>query len=198
MAIKFKNNRLKIILFLIILIYLSGFLKKRYFLYYPTIPLYPDNDTEINLVKELVNKNDIYYINLFKKTDIDPCYAFKEIIPKKDEELKNIIQKPHIIFIIYFFKLLFNRARPYQIDSELNVKKSKTAHTPAFPSGHCIQSIYLANVLSLEFPEKSTELINLANNIALSRVYAGLHYPSDNDFGEKIANILFFLYNLNN
>lgn len=47
MATKFKSNKLKIILFLIILIYLLGYLKERYFIYYPTIPLYPDNYTEI-------------------------------------------------------------------------------------------------------------------------------------------------------
>lgn len=197
MSIKLKSKKLKIILFIIILIYLLGYLKERYFIYYPTIPLYPDNYTEINLVKDLVNKNDVYYINLFKKTDIHPCYAFKEIIPTDCNELRNIIEKPHIIFTMFFLKLLFNRARPWQIDNKLNIKKSKTAHTPAFPSGHCIQSFYLANVLSLEFPEKKEKLINLAKNIALSRVYAGLHFPSDNEFGEKIANILFIFHNKN-
>jgi hypothetical protein len=194
---KFKSKKLKIILFLIILIYLLGYSRERYFIYYPTIPLYPDNHEEINLVKDLVNKNDVYYINLFKKTDIDPCYAFKEIIPKNCKELKDIIGKPHIILTIFFLKLLFNRARPWQIDSKLNIKKSKTAYSPAFPSGHCIQSLYLANVLSLEFPEKKEKLINLGKNIALSRVYAGLHFPSDNEFGEEIAKILFIFYNNN-
>ena len=58
--------------------------------------------------------------------------------------------------------------------------------------------IILANVLSLEFPEKKEKLINLGKNIALSRVYAGLHFPSDNEFGEQIAKILFIFYNENN
>tara|TARA_R110002072_G_scaffold76776_2_gene179795 strand:+ start:11108 stop:11698 length:591 start_codon:yes stop_codon:yes gene_type:complete len=196
MKSKLKNDNIKLVLSFVFLIYLFGFLKERYFFYYPTIPLYPDNYEEINIVKQFIDKNDNYFINLFKKTDVNPCYAFQDIIPNNCKKLNNIIQKPHIIFTIFFLKLFFNRARPYQINDKLNIKKSLTANTPAFPSGHCIQSLYLANVLSLEFPEKKEDLINLAKNIALSRVYAGLHYPSDNEFGEKIANILFIFYNL--
>ena len=43
----------------------------------------------------------------------------------------------------------------------------------------------------------STKFLKIRDVIALSRVYAGLHFPSDNEFGEKIANILFIFHNKN-
>ena len=189
-----KKYVIKYIVLMIVLFYLLGYLKKRYFNFIPTIPIYPNNEKEIKDVENLVDEKNIYYINLFKKTDISPCKAFEEIIEYKCDKINNIISKPHIIFGIFFLKILFNRARPKQINYNLNVYESSTANTPAFPSGHCIQSIYLAKVLSLKFPEKKEQLMILAKDIALSRVYAGLHFPSDNLFGEKIADFLFNFY----
>lgn len=70
-------------------------------------------------------------------------------------------------------------------------KKSQTANTPAYPSGHCIQAYYLAKYLSSVYPDRSDEFFKLAEDCALSRAYAGLHYPSDNEFGKYFAlNIL--------
>lgn len=98
---------------------------------------------------------------------------------------------PHVLFVILLLKYIINRARPIQIDPTINVQHSISARTPAFPSGHCIQAYYLAKTLSREYPDNSQQLYKLAEDCAKARVYAGLHYPSDNEFGKWIAlNIL--------
>ena len=182
---------LNILIFLILTIYMTGYFKIRYFSVLPTISVYPDNNIEILEVKSLVNENNQYYIELFKKTDKTVRDAFKEIVDLDPKQLDNIILSPHLIIITLILKTIFNRARPKQIDVTLDVQNSDTANTPAYPSGHCIQAYYLAKKLSVIYPNRSDEFYKLAEECALSRVYAGLHYMSDNNFGKYIAiNIL--------
>ena len=182
---------LNIVIFVALVIYLSGYFKIRYFPLIPTISIYPDNDIEVLEVKNLVNENNQYYIQLFKKTDGTVRDAFKEIVDLDDSEIDKIVLSPHLIIISLLLKTIFNRARPKQIYTSLNTQTSISANTPAYPSGHCIQAYYLAKRLSIMYPNRSDEFYKLAEDCALARVYAGLHYPSDNDFGKYIAiNIL--------
>ena len=103
-------------------------------------------------------------------------------------EIDKIVLSPHLIIITLLLKTIFNRARPKQIYTSLNTQTSISANTPAYPSGHCIQAYYLAKRLSIMYPNRSDEFYKLAEDCALARVYAGLHYPSDNDFGKYIAS----------
>ena len=52
----------------------------RYIDIIPTIKVYPDNDIEILVVNYIVEDNNQYYIDLFKKTDKSVVYAFQEIV----------------------------------------------------------------------------------------------------------------------
>ena len=90
---------------------------------------------------------------------------------------------------------MINRARPYQIDSSINDLKSLTSHTPAYPAGHAFQGYYLARVLSIKYPDKKYLWEQTAERCDLVRVSAGLHYPSDGQFGKQLVNYFFdFLY----
>ena len=184
---KFVN----IILFISLIIYFRGYFTHRYFFIIPTISVYPDNEQEILKVNHYVNQNNKYYLDLFKETDITVAEAFKKIVDLPRKKLENIVLSKHVIIITLLLKTIINRARPIQINSNLNIQDSVSAHTPAYPSGHCIQAYYLAKKLCILYPEKTDILFKLAEDCALSRVYAGLHYPSDNEFGKYIAlNIL--------
>ena len=62
---------------------------------------------------------------------------------------------------------------------KINAQKSKTANTPAYPSGHAYQSYYAAKVLSRLDPTQKKEWNEIAERAAYIRFYIGIHYPSD-------------------
>ena len=156
--------------------------------FYPTLPFYPDNYKEINKVKKFVNNNNKEINDFIKLTDISSTNAFLPYVKESNKDLLKIVRD--IDLYIYFFKYLFNRARPKQIMPNLKVYPSISADTPAFPSGHTMQSLYLAKILSKKYPEKKDLFIKIANKCGEARIYAGLHYPSDHYFGQKLINIL--------
>ena len=85
---------------------------------------------------------------------------------------------------------MLNRARPKQVASDLNSLDTKTGHTPAYPAGHTTQAYYLAKKLSIRYPEKKDILMKIAERCGKARLYAGLHYPSDNEFGRRLGLFL--------
>ena len=189
-----KNQPYNIFLFLFIIIItiycINGYRLKRYYQYYPTINIYPNNFNEIKLVEKYVHKskNNKQMNDFIKLTDKSVTYAFENIVLESKEELDEIISIT--VPFIMFLKLLFNRARPAQINPELTVFNSTSAHTPAFPSGHSFQAYYLANKLSKKYPEKKTEFYELAEKCGHARIYAGLHYPSDHEFSKFLIQFL--------
>jgi undecaprenyl-diphosphatase len=70
-------------------------------------------------------------------------------------------------------KLLIGRHRPF----EHQLGPSSSTHS--FPSGHAATSFACATVLSFYAPRLRVPLYVLATLIALSRVYNGMHYPTD-------------------
>jgi undecaprenyl-diphosphatase len=70
-------------------------------------------------------------------------------------------------------KAIFHRHRPYV--HQLGPPSS----TYSFPSGHAATSFACATVLSAFVPRLRVPFFVLATLIALSRVYNGLHYPTD-------------------
>jgi undecaprenyl-diphosphatase len=70
-------------------------------------------------------------------------------------------------------KVLIARARPH--DNPLIA----VPHTHAFPSGHALTSFAAATVLARFVPRLRVPFFVLAAAIAYSRVYNGVHWPSD-------------------
>jgi len=90
-------------------------------------------------------------------------------------------------------KYHFNRARPYQLSfyyinqDELNPLKSCSATTPAYPSGHTLQALVVADILTHHFPEHKEVFDTIKRRVSMSRIIIGVHYPSDNEFSREIA-----------
>ena len=184
-----NNKKLYLLFILLIIIYcVNGYSTERYYQFYPTINVYPNNFNEVKLVEKYVNEKNNEIFNLIKLTDKSVCYAFVGIVTDSFEELHKI--ESDIVPFITFFKLLFNRARPKQINMDLDVYPSISAHTPAFPAGHTCQAYYLAKKLTKKYPEKREILFDLAEKCGQARIYAGLHYPSDHEFSKFLVNFL--------
>lgn len=80
-------------------------------------------------------------------------------------------------------KNLFARTRPYEVIAELTYLVPKPGEY-SFPSGHAGSSFAAACVMFRQLPGKyGIPALILAGLIALSRLYVGVHYPSDVLFG---------------
>ena len=166
---------------------------KRFHMWYPTIPIYPDNNKEIDfMVKEYISKRTQKHIAFFHLTDATPLDGFKSKITEEQYKILNeILLSGKVKNEIIFYKSIFNRARPMQVAPEkVNAPKSMTADTPAYPSGHAYQSYYAAKLLSKWEPARKKEWDEIAERVAYTRVYMGIHYPSDIEFARRLVSKL--------
>ena len=131
-----------------------------------------------------------------KKHDGDPSYAMKEYMDSKNlkysqEEIDKINVAGSTISRHY--KNLHQRARPWQMSKEMNMdinvmrRPSDSMNTPAYPSGHSLQSRLVAEYYAEKYPDHKEELIKAADECGVGRVMAGWHYPSDHKHGVKLA-----------
>lgn len=80
--------------------------------------------------------------------------------------------------VVHSLKLLLSRERPYQIIEHLNTFGFNLKDY-SFPSGHTTASFSIATVLALNIPSLSLLTFIIAGIIGVSRIYLGVHYPTD-------------------
>ncbi len=80
--------------------------------------------------------------------------------------------------IVYTLKIVLSRERPYKIIEHLNTFGIEMKDY-SFPSGHSSGSFSLATIISLNFSNLSIYAYIIATMIAVSRIYLGVHYPTD-------------------
>lgn len=71
-------------------------------------------------------------------------------------------------------KLVFRRARPSSRTPLVPLPR-----TTSFPSGHAASAFAFTFAVSRELPLAAVILVPLAVTVSYSRVYVGVHYPSD-------------------
>jgi membrane-associated phospholipid phosphatase len=79
--------------------------------------------------------------------------------------------------------------RPNQADPAI-VTLVPTPPFPSYPSGHSTFSGAASEVLAYFFPQEEARLRYMAEEAALSRLYAGIHYRSDNETGKQVGRQL--------
>lgn len=84
----------------------------------------------------------------------------------------------------------FNRPRPYTYIKNLKPCVALESSL-AYPSGHATLAELWSLVLSDLWPQKSKVLQQRADQIALHRVMAGVHHPSDIEAGKKLARFIY-------
>jgi hypothetical protein len=96
--------------------------------------------------------------------------------------------------LLYKTKFYFQRPRPFQIAQYYKLKlfpyKSFSSHTPSFPSGHTVEAIVMLNVIGNKYPTEYPFCKELMDDVAYSRVYLGVHFPSDNDGSREMAKTI--------
>jgi hypothetical protein len=92
-------------------------------------------------------------------------------------------------------KFYFQRVRPYQLAYYYKLKLlpfvSYSASSPAYPSGHALQSEIFAKVVGDKYPSLFKIVNAFAKDIQMSRLFMGLHYQSDIDFSLAIADKIY-------
>lgn len=87
-------------------------------------------------------------------------------------------------------KPLLARTRPYELIDNLKILVSRP-HDYSFPSGHSANSFSCAWVVFRRLPKKiGVPALLLAILISLSRLYVGVHFPTDVLCGAAIAVLL--------
>lgn len=96
--------------------------------------------------------------------------------------------------LLFFLKNQANRPRPYQLAHALELPLYPLIHTNAnsasYPGGHAFDSYNLARYFGKKYPEIAEDCMAFAEKLGETRVYTGIHYPSDNTISKKISDIL--------
>jgi len=173
---------------------LSGFNYGRY----KNMP--PYKNESMRTMQELIRlsqipSNDEFTLKMDKVKE-----SFKELCEELDIDFpKEMVKdlKDAASGVILDLKYHYNRPRPYKlapllnIDLDTNEIEDTTSDSPSYPSGHATQGILIGNYLSYKYPLYRGKFLRLGRDIAKSRVIAKVHYPSDVDMGEMIANDMF-------
>lgn len=114
-----------------------------------------------------------------------PVAMFVAGLATHDKELKKKSYVAGVSFIAatastYVLKVIVKRPRPYETYPDLIVKKSDGG-SYSFPSGHTSAAFATATSLSMAFPKWYVIVPSYTYACAAgySRMYLGVHYPSD-------------------
>jgi hypothetical protein len=93
------------------------------------------------------------------------------------------------MIVVWDLKYEWDVARPNQYDQTLETFIC-TPRFPTYPSGHATMSGCAEVVLSYFFPKEAKKLQKIAEDDAVSRLYGGVHFPSDNNEGLKLGRYI--------
>ncbi|MBB6215949.1 undecaprenyl-diphosphatase [Anaerosolibacter carboniphilus] len=88
--------------------------------------------------------------------------------------------------LVHYLKKVFTRPRPFLNLSDIHTFNTRL-YDYSFPSGHTTAAFSIGLTLSILFPMIAPVFITLAVLIGMSRVYLGVHYPTDVFVGMMIG-----------
>jgi len=142
------------------------------------------NDLVDNLFIFITNLGSWQFLTLLTLFII---FLKPKVHPMLGWELAAVLIPSHLI--VQVLKRIINRKRPYIRLADVEYL-TEPFEPYSFPSGHTTASFAAAITLSLTFPQLSILFISTALAVGISRIYLGVHYPSDILIGIIIA--LFF------
>ena len=161
-------------------------------------PANDSNETRTELFKLLAYNDGVIDRKMVEEYD-DMTKPFMELIEKHNvdvtkDDLQQIIDEGAKFTLKIKYK--YNRPRPYQIAEHYGIEdfrrhKLDSAKTPSYPSGHALQGRLIGLILTDKDPEHQNEYMAVSQRISDSRIMARAHYPSDKEYGEKLADELY-------
>ena len=161
-------------------------------------PANDSNETRTELFKLLAYNDGVIDRKMVKEFD-DMREPYMELVNKYNldvtkNDLQQIIDEGAKFTLKIKYK--FNRPRPYQIAEHYGIEdfrrhKLDSAKTPSYPSGHALQGRLIGLILTDKDPEHQNEYMAVSQRISDSRIMARAHYPSDKEYGEKLADELY-------
>lgn len=97
--------------------------------------------------------------------------------------------------ITYGLKALLSRERPYNILENLKTFNI-ILKDHSFPSGHTSASFAIATTLAFNMPQIAIFVYLFAFAIGISRIYLGVHYPTDVSAGIFVGVVSAYLVHL--
>lgn len=152
---------------------------------------------ELGVLSALAERDRDKHLKLIEQADKDFVPMFHELAGRlgvafDQSEIQLLMDSAAVV--ITKLKFHFNRARPFQVASLLGHPfrplGTLSGHSPAYPSGHTVQSYLLAHHFAALAPEHRDEFFDLASTISWSRALGGYHWPSDLTYGMAIADAL--------
>lgn len=125
----------------------------------------------------------------------NPFYAFERAglldpaVNKKAETLLQVMDTD-IAYYLMREKLKFKRARPTQLEPKLTTVIPVPGHA-SYPSAHSAQMHAAAYLLGDLDPPNAKKYLQLADDVAVRREIAGVHYHGDTEAGIKLARAFY-------
>jgi len=95
-------------------------------------------------------------------------------------------------FIIFTIKYIIKRERPFIVDKDIKLLELMNFDTYSFPSGHTLNAFLLSYILQKNI---GINLSFLPYLVGLSRMYLGVHYPTDILGSLILSKIILYLHN---
>lgn len=166
------------------------------------LPKPPENNSEetrkeLQYLQSITKSLSTADENLIYLVDKEPLDLYNGILKEYNLQMpKTAFDKVWNITrpIIMNLKHQYNRPRPDQLAKRLgfnvNVVKTKTHHTPAYPSGHTAYTAMAAYLLADMYPDLSSDFFRRIGEAGLARCLQGVHYPSDNEASMVISGAI--------
>ena len=163
---------------------------------------FPLNDSElvkdelndiVDYIDSISDEENKAFLTRYKAYDRSLIQVITTTFKQKGIDVENLCEDiiKDIRNLIYKLKYFYQRPRPYQLAQYYKLKlfpyNSFSASTPSYPSGHTLEAYVILNVIADKYPNQYQFCREMIDDVAFSRLYLGLHYPTDNDFAIEVA-----------